>query len=157
MAAATADRNTRRELSRCHQRCERRSRGLHLRAGKWSNSRRGPASARILASISEICREQGAAVYSGRSDDRHGPDRGNFAVDHWNIAPDILVAAKGLSSGYAPLGAVIASKKVTPGHHFRIGRLSPRLHLQRPPDFSRGGPCGTKVSKVTKSGAGRGL
>jgi adenosylmethionine-8-amino-7-oxononanoate aminotransferase len=36
----------------------------------------------------------------------------NFAVDHWNVAPDILVAAKGLSSGYAPLGAVIASKKV---------------------------------------------
>ena len=42
----------------------------------------------------------------------------NFAVEHWlggpdNAAPDILVTAKGLSSGYAPLGAVIASKKVT--------------------------------------------
>jgi adenosylmethionine-8-amino-7-oxononanoate aminotransferase len=41
----------------------------------------------------------------------------NFAVDHCfggagNIQPDILVAAKGLSSGYAPLGAVIAGKKV---------------------------------------------
>jgi len=36
----------------------------------------------------------------------------NFAVRHWNIEPDILVTAKGLSSGYAPLGAVIASKKV---------------------------------------------
>ncbi|HMK22979.1 MAG TPA: aminotransferase class III-fold pyridoxal phosphate-dependent enzyme, partial [Terriglobales bacterium] len=35
-----------------------------------------------------------------------------FAVEHWQVAPDILVAAKGLSSGYAPLGAVIASKKV---------------------------------------------
>jgi adenosylmethionine-8-amino-7-oxononanoate aminotransferase len=41
----------------------------------------------------------------------------NFAVEHWlgvrnDAAPDILVTAKGLSSGYAPLGAVIASKKV---------------------------------------------
>jgi adenosylmethionine-8-amino-7-oxononanoate aminotransferase len=36
----------------------------------------------------------------------------NFAVQHWEVAPDILVTAKGLSSGYAPLGAVIASKKV---------------------------------------------
>jgi hypothetical protein len=36
----------------------------------------------------------------------------NFAVDHYNVAPDILVTAKGLSSGYAPLGAVIATKKV---------------------------------------------
>ena len=36
----------------------------------------------------------------------------NFAVDHWDVAPDILVAAKGLSSGYAPLGAVVVSKRV---------------------------------------------
>jgi adenosylmethionine-8-amino-7-oxononanoate aminotransferase len=36
----------------------------------------------------------------------------NFAIDHWEIAPDILVTAKGLSSGYAPLGAVIATKRV---------------------------------------------
>ena len=39
----------------------------------------------------------------------------NFAVEHWDIAPDILIAAKGLSSGYAPLGAVIATKKVVDG------------------------------------------
>jgi adenosylmethionine-8-amino-7-oxononanoate aminotransferase len=36
----------------------------------------------------------------------------NFAVEHWDVKPDILVTAKGLSSGYAPLGAVIAGKKV---------------------------------------------
>jgi adenosylmethionine-8-amino-7-oxononanoate aminotransferase len=36
----------------------------------------------------------------------------NFACEHWDIAPDILVTAKGLSSGYAPLGAVIATRKV---------------------------------------------
>ena len=36
----------------------------------------------------------------------------NFAIDHWDVAPDILIAAKGLSSGYAPLGTVIATKKV---------------------------------------------
>jgi hypothetical protein len=36
----------------------------------------------------------------------------HFAVEHWSIAPDILVTAKGLSSGYAPLGAVLASKRV---------------------------------------------
>ncbi len=39
----------------------------------------------------------------------------NFAVEHSSIAPDILVTAKGLSSGYAPLGAVIATKKVVDG------------------------------------------
>ena len=36
----------------------------------------------------------------------------NFAVEHWDVQPDILIAAKGIASGYAPLGAVIASRKV---------------------------------------------
>jgi len=29
-----------------------------------------------------------------------------FAVDHWQVKPDIMTMAKGLTSGYAPLGAV---------------------------------------------------
>ena len=32
----------------------------------------------------------------------------NFAIDHWGVVPDMIVAGKGLSGGYAPLGAVIA-------------------------------------------------
>jgi taurine--2-oxoglutarate transaminase len=29
-----------------------------------------------------------------------------FAVDHWNVVPDLITMAKGLTSAYAPLGAV---------------------------------------------------
>jgi taurine--2-oxoglutarate transaminase len=29
-----------------------------------------------------------------------------FAVDHWDVAPDLMTMAKGLTSAYAPLGAV---------------------------------------------------
>ena len=29
-----------------------------------------------------------------------------FAVDHWNVIPDLMTMAKGLTSAYAPLGAV---------------------------------------------------
>jgi len=29
-----------------------------------------------------------------------------FAVDHWNVVPDMITMAKGLTGGYAPLGAV---------------------------------------------------
>src|SRR5712692_2284294 len=35
-----------------------------------------------------------------------------FAADHWNIAPDIMSIAKGLTSGYAPLGAVVVTGAV---------------------------------------------
>jgi taurine---2-oxoglutarate transaminase len=33
-----------------------------------------------------------------------------FAVDHWNVVPDIMTIAKGLTSGYLPLGAVVVNE-----------------------------------------------
>jgi taurine---2-oxoglutarate transaminase len=35
-----------------------------------------------------------------------------FAVDHWGVKPDIMTMAKGLTSGYAPLGAVAMREEV---------------------------------------------
>jgi adenosylmethionine-8-amino-7-oxononanoate aminotransferase len=74
-----------------------------------------------LRSVAEICRRRGVLLIADEVMTGMGRTGRNFAVDHWfgkdkdkdpDIAPDILVAAKGLSSGYAPLGAVIASRKV---------------------------------------------
>jgi adenosylmethionine-8-amino-7-oxononanoate aminotransferase len=65
-----------------------------------------------LQSIAEICRRHGVLLIADEVMTGMGRTGRNFAVDHWNIEPDILVTAKGLSSGYAPLGAVLASKKV---------------------------------------------
>jgi len=70
-----------------------------------------------LHSVAEICRRHGVLLIADEVMTGMGRTGRNFAVDHWfgkhtDIAPDILVVAKGLSSGYAPLGAVIASRKV---------------------------------------------
>ena len=35
-----------------------------------------------------------------------------FAAEHWGIEPDLIVVGKGLSGGFAPLGAVLMSKPV---------------------------------------------
>ena len=35
-----------------------------------------------------------------------------FGIEHWNVSPDIITVAKGLTSGYIPMGAAIASKHV---------------------------------------------
>jgi taurine--2-oxoglutarate transaminase len=40
-----------------------------------------------------------------------------FAMDHWNVVPDIMTMAKGMTSGYLPLGATIVRKQI--GDHFR--------------------------------------
>jgi taurine--2-oxoglutarate transaminase len=35
-----------------------------------------------------------------------------FACEHWNVVPDIETYAKGITSGYVPLGATIVNKKI---------------------------------------------
>lgn len=35
-----------------------------------------------------------------------------FAVEHWNVVPDLMTMAKGLTSAYAPMGAVAISPKI---------------------------------------------
>ena len=40
-----------------------------------------------------------------------------FAVDHWNVVPDMLTMAKGLTSAYVPLGAVGMRQRIA--EHFR--------------------------------------
>jgi taurine--2-oxoglutarate transaminase len=35
-----------------------------------------------------------------------------FAVNNWGVVPDLITIAKGVTSGYLPLGAVIASDKI---------------------------------------------
>ena len=73
-----------------------------------------------LQKIAEVCRSHGVLLIADEVMTGMGRTGRNFAVDHFasehrSIAPDILIAAKGLSSGYAPLGAVIATKKVVDG------------------------------------------
>jgi adenosylmethionine-8-amino-7-oxononanoate aminotransferase len=68
-----------------------------------------------LQAVAEVCRRYGVLLIADEVMTGMGRTGRNFAIEHWDIAPDILIAAKGLSSGYAPLGAVIATKKVVDG------------------------------------------
>lgn len=65
-----------------------------------------------LQSVAEICQRHGVLFVADEVMTGMGRTGKNFAVEHWDVAPDLMVTAKGLSSGYAPLGAVIVSKKV---------------------------------------------
>lgn len=47
-----------------------------------------------------------------------------FAVNHWNVVPDLMTMAKGLTSGYAPLGAVAMRREISAyfnDHKFEAG------------------------------------
>jgi taurine--2-oxoglutarate transaminase len=45
-----------------------------------------------------------------------------FAVNHWDVVPDIITMAKGLTSGYAPLGAVGMKEKIASFFNERVYR-----------------------------------
>jgi len=65
-----------------------------------------------LQRVTEACRAKGVLTVADEVMTGFGRTGRNFAVDHWNVAPDLLVVGKGIASGYVPLGAVIASRKV---------------------------------------------
>jgi len=65
-----------------------------------------------LRTVREICDRHGLLFIADEVMTGAGRTGKYFAVEHWGVVPDIIVAGKGLSSGYAPLGAVLVSEKV---------------------------------------------
>jgi taurine--2-oxoglutarate transaminase len=62
--------------------------------------------------VREICNKYGILLISDEVMSGWGRTGKWFAVDHWNVTPDIITTAKGITSGYVPLGAVIVSEPI---------------------------------------------
>ena len=62
--------------------------------------------------IRETCDEHGVLFIADEVMTGVGRTGRNWGIQHWDVLPDIMTAAKGISSGYMPLGAVVASDKV---------------------------------------------
>ena len=62
--------------------------------------------------IAQICRENGILLIADEIMSGMGRTGKVFAVQHWNVEPDLILAGKGIASGYAPLGAVLAAPRV---------------------------------------------
>jgi taurine--2-oxoglutarate transaminase len=59
-----------------------------------------------LQGVRQICDRYGLLLICDEVMSGFGRTGRWFAVDHWGVKPDIMTMAKGLTSGYAPLGAV---------------------------------------------------
>jgi taurine---2-oxoglutarate transaminase len=59
-----------------------------------------------LQSIRETCDKYGILLITDEVMAGFGRTGKWFAVDHWDVVPDILTMAKGINSGYVPLGAM---------------------------------------------------
>jgi len=65
-----------------------------------------------LPGVRQICDRHGILLITDEVMSGFGRTGTWFAVDHWGVTPDIMTMAKGLTSGYAPLGAVAMTQDV---------------------------------------------
>lgn len=70
-----------------------------------------------LAGVREICDRYGILMITDEVMSGFGRTGKWFAVDHWNVVPDLITMAKGLTSAYVQLGAVGMRHEVA--EHFR--------------------------------------
>jgi adenosylmethionine-8-amino-7-oxononanoate aminotransferase len=52
-----------------------------------------------------------------------------FACEHWGVVPDVMTVAKGITSGYAPMGAALVGPKVTAKFSGTLGREGALAHV----------------------------
>jgi taurine--2-oxoglutarate transaminase len=74
--------------------------------------------------LREICDRHGVLMIADEVMTGWGRTGKWFAVDHWNVKPDILVTAKGITSAYVPLGLCATTKKIADyfeDHYFSHG------------------------------------
>jgi len=65
-----------------------------------------------LAGVRTLCDRYGILLICDEVMSGFGRTGKWFAVEHWNVVPDMMTMAKGLTSAYAPLGAVAMKAEI---------------------------------------------
>ena len=89
--------------------------------------------------VREICDEYDVLLVSDEVICAFGRLGHMFGAERYGYQPDMITCAKGLTSGYSPLGAMIASDRLMEPFLRRPRDVRARLHLRRPPGLDGGG------------------
>jgi taurine--2-oxoglutarate transaminase len=73
-----------------------------------------------LAGVREICDEFGIVMIADEVMAGFGRCGEWFAVDHWDVTPDLITFAKGVNSGYVPIGGVIINDPIAETFEQRV-------------------------------------
>ncbi len=102
----------------------------------------------FVRGVRELSRRAGALMIADEVATGIGRTGTMWAVEHAGVTPDLLTCGKGLSAGYLPLSAVLATEAVYDAVPRRAGErpdLLPRAHLHgqsRWPARPRSPTCG---------------
>jgi taurine--2-oxoglutarate transaminase len=73
-----------------------------------------------LAGVRALCDEFGIVMICDEVMAGFGRCGEWFAVDHWGVTPDLITFAKGVNSGYVPLGGVAMSQRIADTFRDRV-------------------------------------
>lgn len=65
-----------------------------------------------LAGVREICDEHGIVLIADEVMAGFARCGEWFAIQHWGVTPDLITFAKGVNSGYVPIGGVVISREI---------------------------------------------
>lgn len=65
-----------------------------------------------MQGLRKICDEHGALLIADEVQTGFGRTGKMFAVNHWNVTPDLMAVAKALGGGILPIGAVLGTPEV---------------------------------------------
>ncbi len=74
-----------------------------------------PPPAEYWPRVREICSKYDVLLIADEVMTGFGRTGKMFAVEHWNVVPDLMAVAKGITSAYLPMGAVAMRSKVFEG------------------------------------------
>ena len=83
--------------------------------------------------VREICDRHGVLLISDEVICSWGRLGDWFGCERYDYRPDIITTAKGITSAYAPMGAVIVSDAIAEPFLRGHDDVRPRLHVRRPP------------------------
>jgi putrescine---pyruvate transaminase len=73
-----------------------------------------------IEAVAALCRETGVLLVIDSVICAFGRLGNWFGIERWNVQPDMITFAKGVTSGYLPLGGVIASEQIA-APFWRVG------------------------------------
>ena len=65
-----------------------------------------------LPEVERLCKKYGTLFVADEIQTGLGRSGKFWAIDHWNVKPDMILIAKALSGGFIPVGAVAMTKKI---------------------------------------------
>ncbi|MFZ6009421.1 MAG: aspartate aminotransferase family protein [Bacteroidota bacterium] len=71
-----------------------------------------PAPENYFAEARAICDKYGVLMIADEVMTGFARTGYNFAIEHWNVQPDIIALGKGMASGYYPLSGILINEKV---------------------------------------------